>query len=123
MSKASVWLFVFFFFFSVMPKQGAGDTEPLLLAAGDIAAALLDPGVVPIRESLDELVGAGRAKVTLDDLRGERLAVYLPARVPVSVARIHGQLMGDRPPSVLFLRVDRSDHDPGSFRIWDLRPA
>lgn len=42
-------------------SRGAGNTETLFLAAGDIAAALLDPGIVSIREPLDELIGTGQA--------------------------------------------------------------
>ena len=41
-------------------QQGPGDAEPLLLAAGDVAAALLNPGVVLVGELLDELVGLGQ---------------------------------------------------------------
>ena len=42
-------------------QQGPGDAQPLLLAAGDIGAALLDVGIVALREALDEFVGAGQA--------------------------------------------------------------
>ena len=38
-------------------QQRAGDAQPLLLAAGDVGAALLDLGVVFIGELLDELIG------------------------------------------------------------------
>ena len=41
-------------------QQGAGNGQALLLAAGDVAAALLDPGVVLIGEALDEFIGAGQ---------------------------------------------------------------
>src|SRR5699024_2677801 len=41
-------------------QQGAGDAQALFLAAGNIGAALLDPGVVLIRELLDKFVGLGQ---------------------------------------------------------------
>ena len=40
-------------------KQGPGNTEPLLLAAGDVVAALLDVGLVLVGEALDKFIGAG----------------------------------------------------------------
>ena len=42
-------------------QKGPGDAQPLLLAAGDVAAALLDPGVVLVGKLLDELVGLRQA--------------------------------------------------------------
>lgn len=45
---------------------------------------------------------AGRTEVTLDDLRGERLALYVPAKASVTTAQLQGQLMGDRPPSEFY---------------------
>ena len=40
-------------------QQRSCDTQSLLLATGDIGAALLDMGVVLIGEGLDEIIGAG----------------------------------------------------------------
>ena len=37
-------------------QKGPGNTQPLLLAAGDIGAAPLDPGVVTIRQAVDTAV-------------------------------------------------------------------
>src|SRR5699024_5163135 len=42
-------------------QQGAGDAQALFLAARNVGAALLDPGVVFLGELLDELVGLGQA--------------------------------------------------------------
>lgn len=42
-----------------LAQQGTGDGQTLFLAAGHVGAALLDPGVVLVREALDELIGAG----------------------------------------------------------------
>src|SRR5699024_1713503 len=41
-------------------QQGAGDAQTLFLAARDVGAALLDPGVILLGELLDELVGLGQ---------------------------------------------------------------
>ena len=41
-------------------QQGSGNTETLLLSAGHIAAALLNPGVILLREALDKFIGAGQ---------------------------------------------------------------
>ena len=41
-------------------EQGAGDREPLPLAAGEAGAALAEPGVVAQRRVEDEVVGLGR---------------------------------------------------------------
>ena len=40
-------------------QQGTGNTEPLLLTAGDIHAALSELGVIALREAHYEVVGAG----------------------------------------------------------------
>ncbi len=45
----------------VPAQQGAGDREPLALAAGQGPPALADAGVVALRQPLDEGVGIGRA--------------------------------------------------------------
>lgn len=45
---------------------------------------------------------SGRPEVTLDDLRGERLALYVPAKASIAAAQLQGQLMGDRPPSEFY---------------------
>ena len=42
-------------------QQGAGNAQALLLAAGDVGAALFDLGVVLVGELLDELIGLGQA--------------------------------------------------------------
>ena len=42
-------------------QQGAGDGQPLALAAGELDAALADDGVVGFGEALGELVDAGGA--------------------------------------------------------------
>src|SRR5699024_6717335 len=42
-------------------QQRPRNAQPLLLPAGHVGAALLDPGVVPVGEAVDELVGAGGA--------------------------------------------------------------
>ena len=39
--------------------QRAGDGQPLALAAGQVGRAFLDPGLVALRQALDELLGAG----------------------------------------------------------------
>ena len=41
-------------------QQRPGNTQPLLLAAGDIRTALLDVGVVFVRHLLDKLIRAGQ---------------------------------------------------------------
>ena len=40
-------------------QQCAGNAEALLLAAGDVVAALLDVGLVLVGEALDKFIGAG----------------------------------------------------------------
>lgn len=45
---------------------------------------------------------AGRAEVTLEDLKEERLAVFLPAKATISIAQTQGQLVGNRPPSEFY---------------------
>ncbi len=50
--------------------RGAGDRDPLPLAAGQRGAALADDGVVALREPLDELVSAGQPGGALDLLLG-----------------------------------------------------
>lgn len=42
---------------------------------------------------------SGRAEVALDDVRNERLALFVPSKASISMAQLQGQLMGDRPPS------------------------
>jgi hypothetical protein len=42
-------------------EDGAGDGEPLTLAAGELDAAFADDGFVPVGEALGELVDAGDA--------------------------------------------------------------
>ena len=39
-----------------LAQQGAGDGQALLLAAGNVRAALLDPGIVLVGEALDEFI-------------------------------------------------------------------
>ena len=41
-------------------QQSAGDAQALLLTAGNVAAALLDMGIVAVREAGDEFIGAGQ---------------------------------------------------------------
>src|SRR5579872_2664094 len=40
--------------------EGAGDGEALTLAAGEVGRAFLDPGLVTLRQALDELLGPGK---------------------------------------------------------------
>ena len=47
-----------------LAQQRAGNGQALLLAAGHVGAALLDPGIVLVGEALDELIGAGDRKST-----------------------------------------------------------
>ena len=42
-------------------QKGARNTQTLLLTAGNIGTALFDPGVILVRELLNELVGLGQA--------------------------------------------------------------
>lgn len=42
---------------------------------------------------------SGRAEVALDDVRNERLALFVPSKASISMAQLQGQIMGDRPPS------------------------
>ncbi len=55
-------------------EQGAGDRDPLALAAREGEAALADDGVVAARQVADELVGAGAVRVDGADLRSVELA-------------------------------------------------
>ena len=60
-------------------EQGPGNAKALLLAAGYIGSALLDPGVVLIRKLLDKFVGLGQLTGLYELLvRGVRIA---PAQV------------------------------------------
>lgn len=45
---------------------------------------------------------SGQSEVKLDDLRKERLALFLPPKASLSIAQLQGQLMGDRPPSEFY---------------------
>ena len=67
-------------------QQGPGDAQPLLLPAGDIGAALLNVGLIPVRKALDEFVGAGQAAGVPTALRlgglGIAPAEVVPAMVP-----------------------------------------
>lgn len=45
---------------------------------------------------------SGRAEVTLDDLKKEKLALLVPPKNSLSIAQLQGQLMGDRPPSEFY---------------------
>lgn len=45
---------------------------------------------------------AGRSEVNLEDLRSEKLALFVPAKATISIAQVQGQLMGDRPPSEFY---------------------
>ena len=60
-------------------QERPGDAQALPLAAGDIGPALVDHGVVPVREALDELIGTGLPAGFLAFLQG---GVFLsPAEV------------------------------------------
>ena len=60
-------------------QKSAGDAQALLLAAGYIGSALLDPGVISIRKTVDELIRTGLAAGFLTFLQG---GVFLsPAQV------------------------------------------
>ena len=41
-------------------QQGTGNAQPLLLTAGDVGAALLNVGIVAIREGADKFIGTGQ---------------------------------------------------------------
>ena len=41
-------------------QQGPGNTQPLLLTAGDIGASLLDVGIVALGEAADEFIGTSQ---------------------------------------------------------------
>lgn len=43
-----------------------------------------------------------RTEIALDDLRNERLALFVPSKVSVSIAQLQGQLMGGQPPSEFY---------------------
>ena len=45
---------------------------------------------------------SGRTEVSLDDLRDERLVLFVPSKASISIAQLQGQLMGDRPPSEFY---------------------
>ena len=62
-----------------MAQQGSGDAQALLLAAGDVGAALLDVGVGALGEAVDELVGAGKVRCLADLVVGGVLVA--PAQV------------------------------------------
>ena len=51
-------------------QEGAGDGDPLALAAGEARARLADQGVVAVRQGGDEVVGGGGAGGGLDLGRG-----------------------------------------------------
>ena len=53
-----------------LAQQGAGDGNALLLAAGKVDGTLLQPGVVALRQLLDELVRPGHARGPHDILEG-----------------------------------------------------
>ena len=60
-------------------QQGARDAQALLLAAGDVGAALFDVGVVALREGADEVVRL-RELAGVDELLVRRVLVA-PAQV------------------------------------------
>ena len=85
------------------PRQGAGDGQTLFLAAGHAGAALLDPGVVLVREALDELIGAGQLATRM---HSSSLAFSLPQRrlsrmvpengdLPFFLGVLHGDLVAE----------------------------
>ena len=43
-----------------------------------------------------------RTEITLDDLRNERLALFVPSKASVYIAQLQRQLMSDRPPSEFY---------------------
>lgn len=45
---------------------------------------------------------AGRAEVSLEDLKQERLVLLVPPKTSLAIAQLQGQLMGDRPPSEFY---------------------
>ena len=45
---------------------------------------------------------AGKSEVGLDELRNEKLVLFVPSRATVSIAQMQGQLMGERPPSEFY---------------------
>ena len=60
-------------------QKRPGDTKPLLLTAGDIAAALIDPGVVSVRKTLNKFIGTSQMTSLGTLLRG---SVFLaPAKI------------------------------------------
>ena len=82
-------------------QQGPGDAQPLLLPAGDVGAALLDPGVVALWKAVDELVRAGGLAGGLALLQGGVLLA--PAQVVQDGAgeqhvllKHHGHLVAQR---------------------------
>ena len=50
-------------------EQGAGDRDPLALAAGEGQAALADPGLVAVGQLADEAVGLGPPRRRFDLLQ------------------------------------------------------
>ena len=45
---------------------------------------------------------AHREEVALNDLRQEPIALYAPSKAPISMVKLQGQLMGERPPSEFY---------------------
>ncbi len=45
---------------------------------------------------------AGKSEVSLDELRNEKLVLFVPARATVSIAQMQGQLMRERPSSEFY---------------------
>ena len=68
-------------------EQGAGDRDPLALAAGEGQAALADPGLVAVRQVADEGVGLGAAG---------RLFDLLEARLGPRVGDVLGDAGGEQ---------------------------
>ena len=60
-------------------RSAPGDAQPLLLPAGHVRPALLNPGIVAVRETVDELVGTGDAAGRTDLLIAGRLVA--PAQI------------------------------------------
>ena len=65
-------------------EQGARDAKALLLAAGDVGAALVDDSVIPVGETFDELIGTG-------------LAARLPALFQGGVSLAPAEVVEDGP--------------------------
>ena len=45
---------------------------------------------------------AGQSKISLEELRNEKLVLFVPARATISIAQIQEQLMGERSPSEFY---------------------